>query len=147
MLRTLVLTAFLIAWLATGIISGVVMGRRYDRLLDRYLWSLLGAASGALIVPLALGAGRREAPIGQPTSPLGGKPDPFLSWSPSTTRRKLPQRRAVGSSTGTKGRRDDRDNSATPDRPDQGGAAGAERSSAERARHRPRGRARVLPRK
>jgi hypothetical protein len=61
MLRTLVLTAFLIAWLATGIISGVVMGRRYDRLLDRFLWSLLGAASGALLVPLALGAGRREA--------------------------------------------------------------------------------------
>lgn len=46
------------------------MGRRHDRLLDRFLWSLLGAASGALIVPLALGAGRREAPLGQPNSPL-----------------------------------------------------------------------------
>jgi hypothetical protein len=58
-LRTLVLAVFLIAWLATGIIAGVVMGRRHDRLLDRFLWSLLGAASGPLIVPLALGAERR----------------------------------------------------------------------------------------
>jgi hypothetical protein len=118
MLRTLVLAVFLIAWLATGIISGVVMGRRHDRLLDRFLWLLFGAASGALIVPLALGAGRREETAA--AAPSGG------------------------SSTGTKGRRADRDNCATPDRPDQGRAAGAERSSAERARHRPRGRARVL---
>ena len=62
MVRTLVLAVFLIAWLATGIISGVVMGRRHDELLDRFLW-LLGAASGALIVPLALEAGSREEPI------------------------------------------------------------------------------------
>jgi hypothetical protein len=52
------------------------MGRRHDRLLDRFLWSLLGAASGALIVPLALGAGRREAPLGQPNSPLGWQDRP-----------------------------------------------------------------------
>jgi hypothetical protein len=70
-LRTLVLAAFLIAWLTTGIITGVVMGRRHDRLLDRFLWSLLGAASGALIMPLALEAGRHEEPIGQPNSSLG----------------------------------------------------------------------------
>jgi hypothetical protein len=77
MLRTLVLAVFLIAWLATGIISGVVMGRRHDRSLDRFLWSLLGAASGPLIVPLALGAGRREEPIGQPSSPLGWQDRPL----------------------------------------------------------------------
>jgi hypothetical protein len=70
-LRTLVLEVFLIAWLATGIITGVAMGRRHDRLLDRFLWLLLGAASGALIVPLALEAGRRGEAIGQPNSPLG----------------------------------------------------------------------------
>jgi hypothetical protein len=70
MLRTFVLAVFLIAWLATGIVSGVVMSRRQDRLLDRFLWLLLGAASGALLVPLALGAGRREQPIGQRNSPL-----------------------------------------------------------------------------
>jgi hypothetical protein len=143
--RTLVLAVVLIAWLATGIITGSPWARQHDRLLDRFLWLLLAAASGALIVPLALGAGRREEPIGQPTSPLGGKTDPFLSWSRSMTRRRWPQRRAVGSSTGTKGRRDARDHCcATPDRPDQGRAAGAERSSVERARHRSRGRARVL---
>ena len=77
MLRTLVLTVFLIAWLATGIISGVVMGRRHDRLLDRFLWPLLGAASGALLVPFALGAGRREEPSDQPTSPLGRQDRPL----------------------------------------------------------------------
>jgi hypothetical protein len=76
MLRTLVLAVFLIAWLATGIISGAVMGRRHDRLLDRFLWSLLGAASGALIVPLALGAGRRKEPIGHSNSPLGWQDRP-----------------------------------------------------------------------
>jgi hypothetical protein len=75
-LRTLVLAVFLIAWLAIGIISGVVMGRRHDRLLGRFPWLLLGAASGALIVPLALGAGRREEPIGQPTPPLGWQDRP-----------------------------------------------------------------------
>jgi hypothetical protein len=105
MLRTLVLAAFLIAWLATGIIFGVFMGRGHDRLLDRFLWLLRGAASGALIVPLAFGAGRREETAAQ--------------------------RRAVGSSRGTKGRRADRGNCATPDRSDQGRAARAERSSAE----------------
>jgi hypothetical protein len=70
MLRTLVLAGFLTAWLATGIISGIVMGRRHDRLLDRFLWSLLGAASGPLLVPLALEAGRREERLGQPNSSL-----------------------------------------------------------------------------
>jgi hypothetical protein len=75
-LRTLVLAVFLIAWLATGIISGVVMGRRHHRLLDRFLWSLLGAASGPLIVPLALGAERRQEPIGQPNSPLAWRDRP-----------------------------------------------------------------------
>lgn len=77
-LHTLILAVFLIAWLATGIISGVVMGRRHDRLLDRFLWSLLGAASGPLIVPLALGAERREEPIGQPKLTAGmARPTPF----------------------------------------------------------------------
>jgi hypothetical protein len=71
MLRTLVLAGFLTAWLATGIISGIVMARRHDRLFDRFLWLLLGAASGALLVPLALGAGRREERLGQPNSSLG----------------------------------------------------------------------------
>jgi hypothetical protein len=141
MLRALVLAVLLIAWLATGIISEVVMGRRHDRLLDRFLWLLLGAASGALMVPLALEAGSRERPIVQPTSPLGDKPDP---WSRPMTRGRRPQHRALGSSTGTKGRRDDRDNCATPERSDQGRAAGTKRSGAERARHRSRGRARVL---
>lgn len=53
------------------------MGRRHDRLPDRFLWLLLGAASGALIVPLALGARRPEEPIGQPTSPLGRQDRPL----------------------------------------------------------------------
>jgi hypothetical protein len=74
MLRTLVLAGFLTAWLATGIISGIVMGRRHDRLLDRFLWSLLGAASGPLVVPLALGVGRRDD---QPISPLGRQDRPL----------------------------------------------------------------------
>jgi hypothetical protein len=69
MSRTLVLAVFLAAWLATGIFTGVVMGRRYDRFLDRSLWWLLGAASGALMVPLALGTERREKPIGRASSP------------------------------------------------------------------------------
>lgn len=77
MLRTLVLAVFLIAWLATGIIAGVVIGRRHDRLLDRFLWLLLGAAPGALLMPLALGAGSREEPFGQPTSPLGWQSRPL----------------------------------------------------------------------
>jgi hypothetical protein len=76
MLRTLVLAVFLIVWLATGIISGVVMGRRHDRLLDRFLWLLLGAASGALLVPLALGVGRREEPFGESNSPVGWQDRP-----------------------------------------------------------------------
>lgn len=79
MLRTLVLAVFLIVWLAIGIISGVVMGRRHDRLLDRFLWLLLGAASGALLVPLALGVGRREEPIGESNSPVGCKTGPVRS--------------------------------------------------------------------
>ena len=142
MLRTLVLAVFLIAWLPTGIISGVVMGRRHDRLLDRFLWLLLGAVSGALMVPLALEAGSRERPIVQPTSALGDKPD---LWSRSMTRGRRPQHRAVGCSTGTNGRRDAGDTGATPERSDEGRAAGAKRSSAERARHRSRGGAGVLP--
>lgn len=46
----------------------VVMGRRHDRFLDRSLWWLLGAASGALIVALALGTERREKPRGRASS-------------------------------------------------------------------------------
>ena len=69
MSRTLVLAVFLAAWLAIGIFTGVVMGRRHDRFLDRSLWWLLGAASGALIVPLALGTERREKPRGRASSP------------------------------------------------------------------------------
>ena len=74
-MRTLVLAAFLTAWLTTGLISGVVMGRRHNRLFDRFLWSLLGAASGPLVVPFALGVGRRDD---QPISPLG-RQDRLLS--------------------------------------------------------------------
>jgi hypothetical protein len=67
MSRTLFLAVFLAAWLATGIFTGVVMGRRHDRFLA--LWWLFGAASGALIVPLALGTERREKPRGRASSP------------------------------------------------------------------------------
>jgi hypothetical protein len=69
MSRTLFLAVFLAAWLATGIFTGVVMARRHDRFLDRSLWWLLGAASGALIMPLALGTERREKPRGRANSP------------------------------------------------------------------------------
>ena len=69
MSRTLFLAVVLAAWLATGIFTGVVMGRRHDRFLDRSLWWLLGAASGALIVPIALGTERREKPRGRASSP------------------------------------------------------------------------------
>jgi hypothetical protein len=143
MLRTLVLTVFLVAWLATGIISGVVMGRRHDRLLDRFLWSLLGAASGALLVPLALGAGRREEPSDQPTSPLGRQDRPLpvlVAIDDSQAAAAAP----YGGLLDRNGRRDDHDNYANPDRPGQGRAASAERSSAERARRRPRVRTGVV---
>lgn len=79
MLRTLVLAVFLIVWLAIGIISGVVMGRRHDRLLDRFLWLLLGAASGALLVPLALGVGAVRSLSASPIHRWGGKTGPVRS--------------------------------------------------------------------
>jgi hypothetical protein len=76
MSRTLVLAVFLAAWLATGIFTAVVMGRRYDRFLDRFLWLLLGAASGALIVPVALGMEHPEKPTGRANSPRSSQDRP-----------------------------------------------------------------------
>ena len=67
MSRTLVLTVLLTAWLATGIVAGIVMGYRRH---DRFPWWLLGAAFGPLLVPLALGAKRREEPTDGTTPPL-----------------------------------------------------------------------------
>jgi hypothetical protein len=67
MSRTLVLTVLLAAWLATGIIAGIVTYRRRH---DRFPWWLLGVAFGPLLVPLALGAERREEPTDQATPPL-----------------------------------------------------------------------------
>jgi hypothetical protein len=62
MSRTLVLTVLLAAWLATGIVAGFVMGYRRR---DHFPWWLLGVAFGPLLVPLALGAERREEPTDQ----------------------------------------------------------------------------------
>jgi hypothetical protein len=59
MSRTLVMTVLLAAWLATGIVVGIVMSHRRH---DRFPWWLLGVAFGPLLVPLALGAERREEP-------------------------------------------------------------------------------------
>ena len=67
MSRTLVLTVLLTAWLATGIIAGIAMGYRRH---DRFPWWLLGVAFGPLLVPLALGAERREEPTDGATPPL-----------------------------------------------------------------------------
>jgi hypothetical protein len=63
MSRTLVMTALLAAWLTTGIIAGIVTGYRRR---DRFPWWLLGVAFGPLLVPLALGAERREEPATPP---------------------------------------------------------------------------------
>jgi hypothetical protein len=65
--RTLVLTVLLAGWLATSIIAGIVTYRRRH---DRLPWWLLGVAFGPLLVPLALGAERREEPTDQATPPL-----------------------------------------------------------------------------
>jgi hypothetical protein len=65
--RTLVLTVLLTTWLATGIVAGIVMGYRRH---DRFPWWLLGVAFGPLLVPLALGAKRREEPTDGATPPL-----------------------------------------------------------------------------
>jgi hypothetical protein len=66
MSRTLVLTVLLTTWLATGIVAGFVMdNRRHDRLP----WWLLGIAFGPLLVPLTLGAERREEPTEGPHHP------------------------------------------------------------------------------
>jgi hypothetical protein len=67
MSRTLVLTVLLTTWLATGIVAGIVMGYRRH---DRFPWWLLGVAFGPLLVPLALGAKRREEPTDGATPPL-----------------------------------------------------------------------------
>ena len=67
MSRTLVLTVLLTACLATGIIAGIVMGYRRH---DRFPWWLLGVVFGPLLVPLALGAERREEPTNGATPPL-----------------------------------------------------------------------------
>jgi hypothetical protein len=67
MSRTLVMTVLLAAWLATGMIAGLVTGRRRH---DRLPWWLLGVAFGPLLVPLALGAERREEPTDQATPTL-----------------------------------------------------------------------------
>jgi hypothetical protein len=73
MSRTLVMTVLLTAWLATGIIAGIVMGYRRH---DRFPWWLLGVAFGPLLVPLALGAERREEPIDGTTPPLTAQDRP-----------------------------------------------------------------------
>ena len=67
MSRTLVMTVLLTAWLATGIVAGIVMSYRRH---DRFSWWLLGVAFGPLLVPLALGAERREEPTDGTTPPL-----------------------------------------------------------------------------
>ena len=67
MSRTLVLTVLLTTWLATGTIAGFVMGYRRH---DRFPWWLLGVVFGPLLVPLALGAERREEPTDGATPPL-----------------------------------------------------------------------------
>jgi hypothetical protein len=67
MSRTLVMTVLLTAWLATGMIAGIAMGCRRH---DRFPWWLLGIAFGPLLVPLALGAERREEPFDGATPPL-----------------------------------------------------------------------------
>jgi hypothetical protein len=61
------MTVLLTAWLATGIIAGIAMGYRRH---DRFPWWLLGIAFGPLLVPLALGAERREEPFDGATPPL-----------------------------------------------------------------------------
>jgi hypothetical protein len=66
-------SAFLAAWLASGIVAGVAMGRHRG---DRFPWWLLGVVFGALIVPLALGAERREEPAGRARSPLTSPDQP-----------------------------------------------------------------------
>ena|SRR5215211_3971052 len=70
MSRTLVLTVLLAAWLATGIVAAIVAGRRRH---DRFPWWLLGVAFGPLLVPLALGAERREEPTGRAGPPQGSQ--------------------------------------------------------------------------
>jgi hypothetical protein len=67
MSRTLVMAVFLAAWLATGMVAGIVTGRQRH---DRLPWWLLGLAFGPLLVPLALGAERREEPTDRATPPL-----------------------------------------------------------------------------
>jgi hypothetical protein len=66
MSRTLVMTVLLAAWLATGIVAAIVMSHRRH---DRFPWWLLGVAFGPLLVPLALGAERREEPTGRAGQP------------------------------------------------------------------------------
>ena len=70
MSRTLVMTILLAAWLATGIVAGIVMSYRRH---DRFPWWLLGVAFGPLLVPLALGAERREEPTGRAGPPQGSQ--------------------------------------------------------------------------
>lgn len=73
MSRMFFLIAFLAAWFATGIVAGVFIGRRRP---DRFPWWLLGVAFGALIVPLALPAERREQSAGRAKSPLTSPDQP-----------------------------------------------------------------------
>jgi hypothetical protein len=70
------------------------MGRRHDRFLDRFLWLLLGTASGALIVPVALGMEHPEkrSPPAAPTHRGRRKTDPFPSSSGWMTLGRWPQR-------------------------------------------------------
>jgi hypothetical protein len=72
MSRPLVLSAFLAAWFVTGIVAGVVMARRRDP----FPWWLLGAAFGALIVPLAFVAEHGEQPTGRASSRLTSPDQP-----------------------------------------------------------------------
>lgn len=55
---TTALFGVLAAWLLVGIVCSAVMARRGH---DPWSWGALGAVLGPLVVPLALGASRREA--------------------------------------------------------------------------------------
>jgi hypothetical protein len=68
------------------------MGRRHDRFLDRFLWLLLGAASGALIVPVALGMEHPEKPTGCASSPRSSQDRPVPVPSGSMTLERWLQR-------------------------------------------------------
>jgi hypothetical protein len=129
MSRTLVMTVLLTAWLATGIVAGIVMGYRRH---DRFPWWLLGVAFGPLLVPLALGAERREEPIDGTTPPLTAQDRSVPALIAIDNSREAATALTAGSKD-AKGRQDDHDNCGSPGGPR---AAGAGRTGAGRG-HRP----------